>query len=177
MGRPTLWLDSNVAVSPQSVRELAARARVKGLRVVVPAQVHLEICRQVRTRTGANFSPALIDTFLAQLGIEIVEARLDKLTAERWAEMLSLRYPTMENWKTAKLVSVKAKLPDEATLPAARVPMTTDWWIALAVESNADAVIAVEDKGEEWKALRATKRALSYEEALRWLDALPEASE
>ncbi|WP_224245313.1 hypothetical protein [Hyalangium gracile] len=173
MSSPTLWLDSNVARSPADIRELVKRAGPKGIRVVVPAQVHLEICRQVREKTGTQFSQQLIDTFLAQNGIEVVEARLDRTTAETWAEMLNQRFLTSELWKAAKLSSVKAKLPEGTTLPASRVPMTTDWWMALAVERDANAVIAVEDKGEEWRALRALGRAFSYEDALRWLDAQP----
>jgi len=171
MSSPTLWLDSNVARSPANVRELVGRAAPKGIRVVVPAQVHLEICRHVREREGSRFLPRLIDSFLAQLGIEVVEARLDRTTAEKWAELLNQRHPTSEAWKAAKLSSVKAKLPEGTTLPAARVPMTTDWWVALAVESDSDAVIAVEDRGEEWRTLRSVGRALSYLDTLRWLDA------
>lgn len=173
MSSPTLWLDSNVARSPQSVRELSSRASPKGIRVVVPAQVHLEICRHRRERDGEQFSPHLIDSFLGQLGIEVVEARLDRSTAELWAEMLHQRFPTSESWKAAKLTSVKAKLPEGATLPASKVPMTTDWWIALAVERDSNAFIAVEDKGEEWRNLRALGRAFSYQDALRWLDGQP----
>jgi hypothetical protein len=173
MSSPTLWLDSNVARSVKDVRELTKRAGPKGIRVVVPAQVHLEICRQVREREGMLFSQSLIDTFLAQVGIEVIDTRLDRSTAEAWAEMLNQRFSTSEAWKAAKLTSVKAKLPEETTLPASKVPMTTDWWIALAVERDTDAFIAVEDKGEEWKALRALGRAFSYADALLWLDAQP----
>jgi hypothetical protein len=52
--------------------------------------------------------------------------------------------------------------------------MTTDWWIALAVESDAAAFIAVEDKGEEWRELRTLGRAFSYAAALKWLEAQPD---
>jgi hypothetical protein len=51
--------------------------------------------------------------------------------------------------------------------------MTTDWWIALAVERDVDAYVAVDDRGEEWRALRSLGRAFSYLDALRWLDAQP----
>jgi hypothetical protein len=173
MSSPTLWLDSNVARSPADIRELVKRAGPKGIRVVVPAQVHLEICRQVRERTGMQFSQQLIDSFLAQTGIEVIEARLDRSTAETWAEMLNQQFPSSERWKDAKLTSVKAKLPEGTTLPASKVPMTTDWWIALAVERDANAFIAVEDRGVEWRNLRALGRAFSYADALRWLDTQP----
>jgi hypothetical protein len=105
----------------------------------------------------------------------VVDARLDRGAAERWAELLYQRYPTSEGWKEAKLLAVKAKLPEGTSLPARRVPMTTDWLIALEVEHHA-ATMIVEDQGEEWGALRANVpcRALSYEEALRWFSERPD---
>ena len=50
------------------------------------------------------------------------------------------------------------------------MPFTTDWLVALEVERR-EVFIAVEDKGEEWRALReaSPKRALFYEEAVAWL--------
>lgn len=166
-----LWLDSNVARSVPKVRQLAELAKRKGVQVLVHAQVHLEICRQQRERLGAAFSQERVTTFLDQLGIEVAAAQLDRAAAERWAEILDRRYPSSDAWKKAKLSAVKAKLPDDAVLPAHRVPMTTDWLIALEVQHRG-AIIAVQDQGEEWGALRAAmpKRALSYDEALRWLD-------
>ena len=165
-----LWLDSNVAFDVPKVRQLAELAKQKGVRVMVHAQVHLEICRQQRERQGARFSPQLITTFLEQLGIEVASAQLDRAAAERWAELLNRRYPSKEAWKKAKLQAVKGRLPEGATLPAHRVPMTTDWLIALEVEHRG-ARVAVEDQGEEWGALRAAtpRCALSFEDALRWL--------
>jgi len=175
MDRPTLWLDSNVARSPGKIRELFEKASPKGIRLVVPAQVYLEICRQVRESQGAKFSLVRFDSFLEQQGIEVIGAQLDRTTAATWAELLNRRYPTRDEWKEAKLKSVKAKLPDEAELPAERVPMTTDWWIALAVEHDADAFIAVEDKGEEWRLLREQNRAGSFDDTLKWLETQPDA--
>jgi hypothetical protein len=170
MDKPLLWLDSNVARSPGKVRELSKLAQQKGISVVVHAQVHLEICRQVRVREGAEFSQELIDSFLETHRVPVIGAQLDRSAAESWAELLQKRFPTSEAWKKAKLSAVKARLPSEAEVNAHRVPMTTDWLIALEVERRGS-YIAVEDKGEEWKALRemTPKRALSYEEALRWL--------
>ncbi|MFP2897797.1 hypothetical protein [Corallococcus sp. 4LFB] len=131
----------------------------------------------MRERHGSDFSPQLIDSFLKQQDIEVIGAPIDRTTAETWAELLNSRYTTTAAWKAAKLASVKAKLPDEAVLPASRIPMTTDWWIALAVEHDADAIIAVEDKGEEWRSLREKGRARSFNETLRWLEAQPDAGE
>ena len=136
------------------------------------AQVHLELCRQARERAGDAFDPQLIDSFLDGLGIAIAEAKLDRTTAEGWAEMIHRRYPTDAAWKAAKLSVVRARLPDDASVSADRVPFTTDWLVALEVERR-EVFIAVEDKGEEWRALRegSPKRALSYEEAVAWLTA------
>ncbi len=170
-----LWLDSNVARSPNKIRELFEKASPKGIRIVVPAQVYLEICRQVREREGTKFSQELFDSFLEQKGIKVIGAQLDRATAATWAELLNRRYATSDEWKTAKLKSVKAKLPDDAVIPAERVPMTTDWWIALAVEHDADAFIAVEDKGEEWRFLRQKGQAGSFEDTLKWLETQPDA--
>ena len=52
--------------------------------------------------------------------------------------------------------------------------MTADWLIALSAEES-DAVIVVEDQGEEWCGLRdrEPRRALRYSEALTWLQAAP----
>jgi len=177
MSEVFLWLDSNVARSVPKVRELADLAKRKGVRIVVPAQVHLEICRQQRERLGAAFSPELVTTFLDQLEIEVAGATLDRAAAERWAELLHRRYPTSDAWKKAKLHCVKAKLPDGTTLPAHRVPMTTDWLIALEVEHRG-AIIAVEDKGEEWGALQTAtpKCALTYDETVCWLNARDDAT-
>jgi hypothetical protein len=72
--------------------------------------------------------------------------------------------------------SVRARLPDEASVTADRVPFTTDWLVALEVERRG-AFITVEDKGEEWRALReaSPKRALTYAEALAWLTSQDDA--
>ncbi len=173
MSEATLWIDSDVARSAKRVRQLAELAQVKGVKVVVHAQVHLEQCRQTRelaAKAGKPFAPERMQSFLDQLGVEIAEAKLDRATAEAWAELLHNRFPTDEAWKQAKLGAVRARLPDEASITADRVPFTTDWLVALEVERSGG-LIAVEDKGEEWRRLRELdpKRALSYEEAITWL--------
>ncbi len=172
MAERELWLDANVARSPNKVRTLANLTQSKGVVVLAHAQVHLELCRQARLRAGGAFDQRVIDTFLGSLGITIAEAKLDRASAEGWAEALHRRYPTDEAWRAAKLSAVRSRLPVEANVSADRVPFTTDWLVALEVERR-DAVIAVEDKGEEWRALRegSPKRALSYDEAVAWLNA------
>jgi hypothetical protein len=118
----------------------------------------------------SEFSDGYIQSSLEQLGIEVVEATLDRATAEVWARLLDQRYPTGEAWGQAKLDAVRARLPVGANLPSERVPMTTDWLIALEVERQC-ATVAVDDKGIEWMALREMSPccALSYDEAMRWL--------
>lgn len=174
MNEATLWIDSDVARSVPKIRRLAELAQTKGVKVVVHAQVHLEQCRQVRehaARTGRPFSPERIASFLDQLGVEVASATLDRATAEAWAELLHVRFPTEAAWKQAKLGAVHARLPEEA-VTADRVPFTTDWLVALEVERRGE-IIAVEDRGEEWRALREAtpKRALAYDEAIAWLTA------
>jgi hypothetical protein len=173
MAEVILWLDTNVAWSARKVREIAALAQAKGVKVVVHAQVHLESCRQTRelaAKDGKRFSAERIRTFLQQLDVEVMEVSFDQATAEAWAELLHQRYPTDKAWQRAKLLSVRASLPSEAQVSAEGIPMTTDWLIALEAE-RCGAYVAVEDKGEEWEALRALspKRALTYEETLAWL--------
>jgi hypothetical protein len=180
MSDATLWIDSDVARSVLKVRQLAELAQAKGVKVLVHAHVHLEQCRQVReqaARDGRVFSPERNQSFLDQLGIDIAEARIDRATAEAWAELLHRRFPDSAAWKSAKLSTVRARLPEQASITADRVPFTTDWLVALEVERRED-FIAVEDQGEEWRALRegSPKRALSYEEALAWLRAKGNAS-
>jgi len=56
------------------------------------------------------------------------------------------------------------------------MPMSTDWLIALTVESDSQSWIITRDDGEEWKLLRETnpKRALRWDEAMDWLGSLPD---
>ena len=176
MSRPVLWLDSDVARSVRQTRQLAELARTKEIRVVVAAQVHLEQCRQVRenaARRGVPFVPQKIDELLRQTGIDVEPTTFDRITAEAWAELLHARYPGEAAWRQAKLDAVKARLP-EATTPD-RVPMATDWLVALEVERSGG-FIAVNDQGPEWRHLRAhdPPRAMRFEEALAWLKAQPE---
>jgi hypothetical protein len=179
VSNPELWLDSDVAWSITKVTKLATLAKRKGITVFVHAHVHLEQCRQIRERATAAkpYAPERINSFLDQLDIKIAEAKIDRATAEAWAELLYNRHPKEVDWKRAKLSSVRARLPDEASVTAAKVPFTTDWLVALEVERRG-AFIAVEDKGEEWLALRESspKRALFYNEAIAWLEAQDDAA-
>jgi hypothetical protein len=56
------------------------------------------------------------------------------------------------------------------------MPMTTDWLIALTVESDGQSRIITDDTREEWRSLREAnpRRALRWDEAMDWLGSLPE---
>jgi hypothetical protein len=180
-----LLLDSSVLrqLNASKLRGLAGLARRKGVRIVVHAHIHLEYCRHLRgamRARGIEFTPSTVRTSLDQLGIEVAEATLDRDAAEAWASLLDQRYPDDGAWQAAKLDAVKARLPEGSRLRASGVPMTTDWLVALEVERQG-ARVAVRDSGPEWDTLRraAPCRALSYPEAVQWLearaDALPSA--
>jgi hypothetical protein len=180
-----LWLDSSVVLGlkKSQLRELTDLAREKGIRVVVHAHIHLEMCRNLREKMrirDMEFSPSYIQSHLDQLRIEVAEAALDRAAAEGWALLLDQRYSTEGAWLKAKLDAVRARLPEGTHLRADRMPMTTDWLVALEIERQG-AYVAVCDEGIEWKALREMNpcRALSYDEAMRWLqgrvDAGPDA--
>lgn len=169
-----LWVDTS-AIQGQQLIDLSRLAREKGVAVVVHPQVHLEKCRQLRVQFGARFSSALITQALEQQGVQIAAMAFDQTRAERWADQLAARFPTPEAWQEAKRKSVKAKLPDDTALPK-RVPMTTDWLIALDVAERTEDFIVVNDRGPEWEALREAQppRAFDYDAALAWLRACPD---
>jgi hypothetical protein len=174
----TLWLDSSIVrLGARKLRELAKLAERKGVKVLVHAHVHLEMCRYYRERKGKEFSQSDVESSLDALKIEVAPATLDRLTAEIWAGLLCQRYPTGDHWRQAKLSAVRARLPDGATLREDEVPMTTDWLIALEIERQG-ACVAVGDQGEEWAALRAMSpcRALSYDASMQWLSDRTEPS-
>jgi hypothetical protein len=170
-----LWLDSSVLrqLKRSQLRALASLAGRKGVRIVVHAHIHLELCRHLRgsmRARGEEFTPSVISTSLDQLGIAVADAMLGRAEAEAWAALLDQRHPDDAAWQEAKLESVKARLPEGTRLRLGDVPMTTDWLVALEVERQG-ARAAVDDKGPEWRALREAEpcRALSYTEAVQWL--------
>ena len=174
----SLWLDSSIIrMGIPKLRPLAQLARQKGVPVFVHAHIHLEICRYLRENPKRRFDQTYINESLERLGIAIADFHMTKESAETFAAMLHKRYPTSDKWKTAKLGSVRATLPSGATVNVETVPMTTDWWVALEVE-RLKGYIAVEDKGDEWDALRRMKpcRALSYDDCMDWLRGRTSAS-
>jgi len=168
----TLWVDTSVVWGPTAtkLRTIAELARESDVKVVVPAQVHMETYRQERTRHGEAFSIHVFRGIFQQLRVELAEMKLDMSGAEAWGELLCRRYRSEEAWQAAKLKCIKARLPADATFQAKRVPMTTDWLMALEIERRGF-YVAVEDADEEWQALRELKRAFTYEETLAWLRA------
>jgi hypothetical protein len=175
-----LWVDSNSARSAPRIRELARLARRKGVSVVINPQVYLERRRQMRVECasrGATFSALAFDDFLAQEGIDVPALVLDRSTAAAWADELYRRYPTSDAWELAKKATLGGQLRAGFEVLPGDMPMTTDWLIALVVESDPSARIITHDQGEEWRALRETdpRRALSWDEAMGWLRELPAA--
>jgi hypothetical protein len=170
-----LWLDSSVVrLGPRKLAGLAELARKKGVRVVVHAHIHLELCRYLRAARrarGEAFTPSVVSTSLDQLGIAVADATLGRADAEAWAALLDLRHPDDAAWQGAKLEAVKARLPEGTRLRPGDVPMTTDWLVALEVERQG-ARVATGDKGPEWRALREAEPclALTYAEAVAWLE-------
>lgn len=143
--------------------------------MVVHAQVYLEMRRQKRALYGDGFKETLFDDLLEQLPIRVVDIHLDQSTAARWADGLCRRYPTDRDWELAKQRTLGGELiADFKTIPG-KMPMTTDWLIALAVEEDAVSRIITHDEGEEWRRLREAdpRRALSWDEAVTWLQGLP----
>lgn len=176
-----LWLDSSVVrLGRRKLEGLAKLAQRKGVHVVVHAHVHLELCRYLRgsmRARGMEFAQSFVSTQLDQIGIFVWDASLGREDAEAWAELLDRRFPTDAAWQEAKLECVKARLPEGTRLRADGVPMTTDWLVALEVERQG-ARVAVGDKGLEWRALREAepRRALSYDEAVAWLEDRPDGA-
>jgi hypothetical protein len=99
--------------------------------------------------------------------------RLDQGLAERWAGKLHARFPTNEAWESAKRATLGGELRADFVHLPGKMPMTTDWWVALQVQEAAEDRVAVDDHGGEWQALRDVGQALTAPEALAWLASLP----
>ena len=100
---------------------------------------------------------------------------LDKSTASTFADALHRRYPTNKDWELAKKNTLGGDLRADYKVVPGKMPMTTDWLIALAVELDPESRIITEDKKEEWRHLREAepKRAFRWDEAVAWLETLP----
>ncbi|WP_437734783.1 hypothetical protein [Sorangium sp. So ce1335] len=172
-----LWIDTNAARNPRAIRDLCRLARSRGVEVVVHAQVYLERRRQQRAHLGDRFLETAFDDFLTQHRIRVVDIHLDQATAARWADDLCERYPTDAAWELAKHRTLGGELSADFKIVPGKMPMTTDWLIALAVEDDAASRIITQDEGEEWRWLREAepRRALSCDEAVTWLQSLPAA--
>ena len=171
-----LWVDTNKTRSAIKLAELTRLARRKKVDIVVHAQVYLETRRQQRVKLGAKFDEQTFDSFLLTQKIVVHEVVLDQTTAATFADALHRRYPTNERWEFAKKQTLGGELRADFKVEPGKMPMTTDWLIALAVELDPESRIITEDGKEEWRYLRETepKRALGWDEAVAWLETLPE---
>jgi hypothetical protein len=169
-----LWFDTNALWRKLSeLRALSELARAKGVTPLASAQVYLEDRRRTRVARGPKFLAEDFDAGFAQL-FQIIDVPFERVTAARWADLLATRYPSREAWRGACHATLGGRLREEfAELPA-RIPMTTDWWVALAVEDDAASrVVCDERSGEEWRALRESGRVLTWSESQAWLEGLP----
>ncbi|WP_437636155.1 hypothetical protein [Sorangium sp. So ce854] len=91
---------------------------------------------------------------------------------------MCLRYPTDAAWELAKQRTLGGELRADFKVVPGKMPMTTDWLISLAVEEDAASRIITRDEGEEWRWLREAepRRALSWDDAVTWLESLPATS-
>ncbi|WP_437317853.1 hypothetical protein [Sorangium sp. So ce385] len=142
---------------------------------MIHAQVYLERRRQQHVESGEQFSGTAFDDFLMVHRIRVVDIHLDQPTAARWADELCQRYPTDAEWELAKHRTLGGELIADFKIIPGKMPMTTDWLIALAVEEDAESRIITHDKHEEWRRLRDAepRRVLSWDEAVTWLENLP----
>lgn len=176
---PQLWLDTNVARSSRKIAALCALARKKGVRLNIHPQVYLERRRQMRAEKGPSFNVAVFDGFLKSEGIEVPTFVFDQSTAATWADTLHARYPTNADWEAAKQKTIGGELrAGFSTLPG-DMPMTTDWLIALVIEHDASSWAITHEKGEEWCHLLEAEpcRAFGWDEAIGWLESLPDVPE
>jgi hypothetical protein len=173
-----LWIDTNVARSADDLSDLSELAQSKGVTVVVHPQVYLERRRQMQVdcaRRKKHFSPEVFDSFLEEAGIQLFEMHLVRSSVAQWADILFSRYPTHESWEAAKKATLGGDLLKGFVVPPGQMPMTTDWLVALQVESDPSSFVITQDQGEEWRALRGAQpqRVFSWEEAVKWLQKLP----
>jgi hypothetical protein len=175
-----LWIDTNSARKAVPLRDLARLGKEKGVQIAIHPQVYLEMRRHMRAwcrARGVLFDEGAFDGLLEQAEIAVIALKFDQLTAGAWADELARRYPTDKDWELAKKSTIGGQLRADFEVLPGKVPMTTDWLIALTVEGEPASRIITMDTKEEWRALHAMvpPRALSWEEALAWLRGLPDA--
>ncbi len=171
-----LWFDTNALWRKFSEqRDITGLARSRGLVPAVSAQVYLEDRRQTRLRLHARGKPFLdhvYDQGFLQL-YDVIDVPFDRTTAAAWADRLALRYPERGAWREATRATLGGKLRAQFDELPARIPMTTDWWVALAVEDDPGTRVVCDEGGEEWRPLREAGRVLGWSEARVWLERLP----
>ena len=91
-------------------------------------------------------------------------------------DALHRRSPADKDWELAKKKTLGGELRADFKVEPGKMPMTTDGLIALAIELDPESRIITEDGNEEWRYLREAepKRALGWNEAVAWLETLPE---
>jgi hypothetical protein len=171
-----LWFDTNVTRSfaPRKLAALAQLAGTKAVQLTVHPQVYLEVRRFMRVDKGPVFNPSLFDQFLVQSRIEFREVTATQATMTDWAELLATRYSTDLAWQDAKRRTLGGVTKDAFKVEPAHMPMTTDWLIALEIESDPESFVITHDDGEEWRPLRDApqRRAFRWNEATDWLQSL-----
>lgn len=171
-----LWFDTNTLFrGVAEMIEMTALARSRGLSPSISAQVYLERRRQIQVdclTKGQPFNRDVYDEGFPRL-FDVVDMGLDRRTASDWADKLALRYPNKKAWRAATLATLGGETRAMfETLPG-RVPMTTDWWIALQAEDDPSDRVVCHENGEEWRHLREQSRLFTWDEARHWLEGRP----
>jgi len=176
-----LWIDTNAAQSVADLKALSEEARGRQVMLVIHAQVYLERRRQMQVHCksqGTSFQSGLFDNFLDRLGYEVLEMRVTRETASTWADLLFLRYPDHAAWEAAKKATLGGELRKGFQVAPGRMPMTTDWLMALEIEHDQKSYVITKDSKEEWQALRNARpsRVFTWKEAIDWLRTFPRAA-
>lgn len=174
-----LWFDANALFrKPAELREISELARSRGVTPAICAQVYLERRHQRHMQVlskGLEFDPVLFDGYYTAM-FDLIEISLDRRTAGRWADKLAGRYHSRSEWRAATLATLGGQLKAEFKDSPSRVPMTTDWWIALQAEDDPLDYVVCHESGEEWRRLRDQKRIFTWDQAQDWLKAHPLSS-
>ncbi len=96
-----LWVDASVVRKPKAFWDLTALAWDCGVEVVVHPQVHLELCRHLRSKHGADYDVSRIASYLDQQHVTIAAIHFDREIAEQWAQRLHQRYDSTGAWEEA----------------------------------------------------------------------------
>lgn len=106
-----LWIDSNAGRRPKDLSQLSNAAKNSGgaMQLAAHAQVHLEMCRYLRTTLGDAFDATTVTQKLEELGLHIEPLFVGATVADRWAERLFQLYPTDDDWQQAKRQAARSQ--------------------------------------------------------------------